>query len=73
MTEDDVLFEVRAAREAYARSHHFDVRAMVEDLRARDEAGDWQVVRRAPRRPRPVAEPARAPKNQTPPQQTGAA
>ena len=29
MTEDDVLRDVRAAREAYARSHNFDVRAMV--------------------------------------------
>jgi hypothetical protein len=48
MTEDDVLLGVRAAREAYARSHNFDVHAMVEDLRARDEAGDWPVVRLPP-------------------------
>jgi len=41
MTEDDVLREVRAAREAYARSHGFDFRAMVADLHARDLAGDW--------------------------------
>jgi len=61
MTEDDVLREVRAAREAYARLHNFDVRAMVADLRARDVAGDWPVVRLAPRRPHPVAEPAVAP------------
>jgi hypothetical protein len=58
MTEDDVLCEVRAAREAYAQLHNFDVRAMVADLRARDLAGDWKVVRRAPRRPLPVEEPA---------------
>jgi hypothetical protein len=51
MTEDDVLRDVRAAREAYAKSHNFDIRAMVADLRARDQAGDWPVVRRAPRRP----------------------
>jgi hypothetical protein len=63
MIEDDVLCKVRAAREAYARLHNFDVRAMVEDLRARDVAGDWPVVRRAPRRPHPVAEPAGAPPN----------
>ncbi len=72
MTEDDVLREVRAAREAYAREHNFDVRAMVADLRARDAAGDWPVVRRAPRRP-----PAGAVSAQTMPseaaQQTGAA
>jgi hypothetical protein len=67
MTEDDVLREVRAAREAYARLHNFDVRAMVADLRARDLAGDWPVVRRVPRRPVAVEPP-----NQ-PLQQTGAA
>jgi hypothetical protein len=72
VTEDDVLREVRAAREAYARSHNFDVRAMVADLRARDAAGDWPVVRRAPRRPQANATPADAPPSQTL-QQTGAA
>ena len=57
MNEDDVLREVRTAREAYARLHDFDVRAMVADLRARDLAGDWPVVRRPPRRPNPAAVP----------------
>ncbi len=65
MVEDDVLREVRAVREAYARSHGYDVRAMVADLRARDAAGDWQVVRRHPRRPRPAVVPTIAP-GQTP-------
>ena len=51
MNEDSVLQEVRAAREAYARSHGYDVRAMVADLRGRDDRGDWPVVRLAPRRP----------------------
>jgi hypothetical protein len=51
MTEDTVLQEVRAAREAYARSHGYDVWAMVADLRERDNRGDWPVVRLAPRRP----------------------
>lgn len=59
MTEDDVLLEVRAAREAFARLHNFDVRAMVADLRAQDAAGDWPVVRRSPRRAAPVAPPNR--------------
>ncbi len=67
MVEDDVLREVRAAREAYARLHNFDVRAMVADLRARDLAGDWPVVRHPPRRPHPIAVPAVAP-NQSLPQ-----
>ena len=51
MNEDTVLQEVRAAREAYARSHGYDVWAMVADLRERDTRGDWPVVRLAPRRP----------------------
>jgi hypothetical protein len=49
--EDSVLQEVRAAREAFARSHNYDVGAMVADLRERDDRGDWPVVRLAPRRP----------------------
>jgi hypothetical protein len=61
MVEDDVLRQVRAAREAYAQSHGYDVRAMVADLRARDLAGDWPVVRRSPRRPASVVESATAP------------
>jgi hypothetical protein len=61
MIEDDVLREVRAAREAYARLHHFDVRAMVADLRSRDSVGDWPVVRHPPRRPNSVPVPAASP------------
>lgn len=56
MTEDSVLQEVRAAREAYARAHGYDVRAMVADLRAQDDRGDWPVVRLSPRRPMPTGE-----------------
>jgi hypothetical protein len=51
MSEDSVLQEVRAAREDYARSHGYDVRVMVADLRKRDDVGDWPVVRLVPRRP----------------------
>lgn len=57
MVEDDVLREVRAAREAYARLHNFDVRAMVKDLQTRDLIGDWPVVRHPPRRTYPMAAP----------------
>ncbi len=56
MIEDSVLREVRATREAYAQSHKYDVRAMVADLRAQDECGDWPVVRLSPRPPRPSGE-----------------
>jgi hypothetical protein len=61
MIEDDVLQQVRVARDAYARSLGYDVHAMVADLHARYSAGDWQVVRRAPRRPKLVVAPAVAP------------
>ena len=50
MNEDSVLQQVRAAREAYAQAHGFDVRAIVADLRAQDARGDWPVVRLTPRR-----------------------
>jgi hypothetical protein len=70
MVDDDVLREVRAAREAYARLHDFSIRAMVADLQARDRAGDWPVVRRAPRRPAALVGSAASP-NEVP--KTGAA
>lgn len=50
MIQDDVIREVRAAREEYARMHGYSVRAMVADLRAKDLAGGWPVVNRAARR-----------------------
>ena len=71
MVEDDVLREVRKVREAYARLHNHNVRAMVADLRARDLAGDWPVVRHPPRRPNPVEVQAVAPDQSL--QQPGAA
>ncbi|WP_254506816.1 hypothetical protein [Anatilimnocola floriformis] len=46
---DEVLQEVRKAREAFAQRHNFDVRAMVADLQKQDQAGDWPVVRHEPR------------------------
>jgi len=51
MVEDDVLQGVRTAREAYAQSHGYDLKAMVADLREQDDRGDWPVVCLAPRRP----------------------
>lgn len=44
MIEDSILREVRAAREAYARLHDFDVRRIVADLQKLDSARDWHVV-----------------------------
>ena len=39
---------MRAAREAYAQAHGFDVRKMVADLQKLDRAGDRPVVRLIP-------------------------
>jgi hypothetical protein len=70
MVEDDVLREVRAAREAYARSHNFNIDAMVEDLRRRELASGWQIVSHPPRRVQAVAPPSESAKQEP---QTGAA
>ena len=59
MIEGEVVREVRAAREAFAASHGYDIRAMVAALREMDLASGWEVVRLPPR---PVQWP-----NQTPP------
>ena len=61
MSDDSVLQQVRAAREAYAQAHGFDVHAIVADLRAQDARGDWPVVRLAPRRPVVAGIPAAGP------------
>jgi len=54
MTEDSVFQEVRAAREAFAQAHGFDVHRIVADLQKLDRTGDRKVVRLPPRRPQAV-------------------
>ena len=49
MTEDEVVREVRAAREAFAASHGYDIRAMVAALHELGVASGREVVRFAPR------------------------
>ena len=51
MTEDEVVREVRVAREAFAASHGYDIRAMVVALREVGVASGREVVRLAPRPP----------------------
>ena len=58
MIEDDVLKQVRAAREEYARLHDFDVRKIVADLQRLNEAGDWPVIRSSARRAEALATPS---------------
>ena len=52
MTEDEVVREVRAAREAFAASHGYDIRAMVAALHELGLASGREVVRFVPRPPR---------------------
>ena len=65
MTEAEVVREVRAAREAFAGSHGYDIRAMVAALHELGVASGRELVRFAPR-------PAVTGPNETL-QQTGAA
>ncbi len=62
MRPDDVVREVRAAREAYGRQFGFDIAAMARDLRDRERRGGRRVVHLPPRRPKSpggaVAQPA---------------
>ncbi len=49
---DDVLLEVRKAREAYAAQFGFDLQAIHRDLKKQEQASGRRVVSLAPRRPR---------------------
>lgn len=49
MNEDEIVREVRAAREAFAASHGYDIRAMVAALHALGIASGRELVRFAPR------------------------
>lgn len=49
MTEDEVVREVRAAREAFAAAHGYDIRAMVAALHERGVASGRELVRLASR------------------------
>ena len=50
-SEDEVVREVRAAREEYCQEFGYDLAAIVRDLRKRERSGDRRVVRLPPRRP----------------------
>lgn len=66
MTCGDVLAELRAWRDEFARSHGYDIHRMVAALREQEIASGREVVRGEPRRPT-VGMPHR------PPPPTGAA
>jgi hypothetical protein len=54
MIEDEVVCEVRAAREAFAASHGFDIRKMVAALHELGVASGRELVRFPPRQPASV-------------------
>jgi hypothetical protein len=51
MSSDPIVDEIREIRERLASQFGFDVRAIAEDARRRDAAGDRKVVRLPPRQP----------------------
>ncbi len=52
--EDEIVAEVRAARAAYARRFDYDVRAICQDLKRRQDEGDHKVVRLPAKQSRPT-------------------
>ena len=54
MRDADILTELRAWRDEFARSHNYDLQAMAASLRALDGAAGARVVRGEPRRPAAV-------------------
>lgn len=57
MNERDILADLQAWRDEFARSHGYDLAAMAASLRASDRASGIQVVRGEPRRPEIVLPP----------------
>ena len=57
MSERDILAELRAWRDEFARSHGYDIAAMGATLRKLDEAAGSRVVHGEPRRPSTLSTP----------------
>ncbi len=51
---DDILQEVRKARESYAQQFGYDLQAIHRDLKAQEQTSGRQVVSFPPRRPKSV-------------------
>lgn len=50
MWHDPVVEEVRAIRDAYAKSFNYDLDAIARDLRKKEAAGERKLVDPAPRK-----------------------
>jgi len=53
MAKDPIVDEVRKVREDYAARFRFDLEAIYRDLKERERQGEFALVYRRPRRPRP--------------------
>jgi hypothetical protein len=71
MRGGDILVELRAWRDEFARSHGYDLRAMAAALRDMDAAAGDRLVRGEPRRPTTTPRGKSSPPNKA--QQTGVA
>ena len=65
MIGGDILAELRAWRDEFARSHGYDLGAMAAALRELDGAAAARIVRGEPRRPSPVVPQGASTPNQT--------
>lgn len=54
MDDKDVLIELRAWRDEFARSHGYDLKAMAAVLRDLDKLAGARIVQGEPRRPEAV-------------------
>jgi len=54
--QDEIIQEVRANREAYARQFNFDIQAIYRDAKERELKENRKVVSLAPRRTAAAAE-----------------
>ncbi len=55
---DEIVEEIRKIRQEQAARFNYDVRAIVEDARKRQEQGDREVVSFSSRRPQTSSKPA---------------
>jgi len=66
MSQDEIIQEVRAIREAYAERFGFDIRALVQDAQARAREEGRKVVSPQPRRVELAASHARSEQDDKP-------
>jgi len=51
MWQDPIVEEIHRARDEYAKKFNYDLRAICEDLREKQETSGIKIVSRPPRKP----------------------